>query len=204
MPLPSRPQTFYESSRDLLEKLRREIERYRSMASDDDVEQLKDIAFNASVTAWQLADWVFNDMTPAQRKRLAIKDDRALQEHARTKCRALYLCRHAATASKHWEITRHPDPNIQTVVKNESGWKIFFVDNNKSTAADEVFELALHFWTTFIQDNDIAKRQCSRCFDTGLVCKAHDNHPGEGEHACRCGAPSMPCPVCNSSAPFRL
>jgi len=51
MPLPNRPQTFYESCRDLLEKLDREIDRYRSIAGRDDhnvVEELKDIAFNAS------------------------------------------------------------------------------------------------------------------------------------------------------------
>jgi hypothetical protein len=75
MPLPHRQQTFYESCRDLLEKLDREIDRYRSIVGRDDhdvVEELKDIAFNASVTAWQLGDWVFKDMTAEQRQRLGL------------------------------------------------------------------------------------------------------------------------------------
>jgi hypothetical protein len=93
MPLPNRQPTFYENCGDLLEKLKRETDRYRSIVGGDIVEELKDIAFNASVTAWQLGDWVFNDMTDEQRKRLGFKDIEALQEHARTNCRALYLCR---------------------------------------------------------------------------------------------------------------
>ena len=109
MPLPSRQQTFaYKSCRDLLEKLRREVVRYRLIAGRDDanVEELKDVAFNASVTAWHLSDWVFNDLTEEQRKRFGFKDIQDLQEHARKSCRALHLCRYAATASKHapWYI----------------------------------------------------------------------------------------------------
>ena len=114
MPLPNRQQTFYENCRDLLEKLDREIDRYRSIVGRDGhnvVEKLKDIAFNASVTAWQLGDWVFNDMTAEQRKRFGFKDIEALRK---TTCRALYLCRHAATASKHWEVTQYHDPDVQT------------------------------------------------------------------------------------------
>ena len=62
MALPSRDQTFaYENCRDLLEKLNREIDRYCAVAGNDEileperllelVDQLKDSAFNASVTA---------------------------------------------------------------------------------------------------------------------------------------------------------
>jgi len=202
MPLPNRPQTFYESCRDLLEKLDREIDRYRSIAGRDDhnvVEELKDIAFNASVTAWQLGDWVFNDMTVEQRQRLGFNDSNALLEHARTNCRALYLCRHAATASKHWEATQHPDPNVQTVVTHENGWRVLFVDGNKRTAADQVFAEALSFWTNFIYGNHIAKWKCIRCLDTYRVCEAHDDRPWNDEEACGCGAPGMPCPSCNVS-----
>jgi hypothetical protein len=66
------------------------------------VHQLKDSAFNAAVTAWHLCDWVFNDMTPEQRAKLNFRNLADLQEHVRENCRALYLCRQAATASKHW------------------------------------------------------------------------------------------------------
>jgi hypothetical protein len=74
MPLSNRQQTFYANCGDLLEKLKREIARYRSIVGGTVVEELKDIAYNASVTAWQLGDWVFNDMTDEQRTRLGFND----------------------------------------------------------------------------------------------------------------------------------
>src|SRR5262245_17365437 len=198
MPLPTRQQTFYESCRELLEKLKREINRYCLIAGRDDhnvADELKDIAFNASVTAWQLGDWVFKDMTAEQRTRLGFKDIKALLKHARTNCPALYLCRNAATASKHLEVTQHHDPNVQTVVTHENGWRVFFVDKDKNerAGADEVFVEALHFWTQFIYANEIAKWKCTRCLDTYWVCEAHDERP---EKACGCGAPGVPCPSC--------
>jgi hypothetical protein len=48
-------------------KLRREGDRYRQAASNGWVDDMKDAAFNASVTAWQLVDWIYNDMTAEQR-----------------------------------------------------------------------------------------------------------------------------------------
>jgi hypothetical protein len=163
MALPSRKQTFaYENCRDLLEKLDREIDRYRSVvgredASVDDVDLLKDAAFNASVTAWHLGDWVFNDMTDVHRSTFGFNKPADLQDHARANCRALHLCRYAATASKHWEVTNHPDPTIQIVVTGETGWTIYFIDSGKRIAAEQVFDEALHFWTGFIYQNQIAK-----------------------------------------------
>src|SRR5713101_5536257 len=131
MPLPGREQTFaYESCRDLLDKLEREIDRYRTSVRDDaGVEELKDIAFNAAVTAWHLSDWVFNDLTPAQRRKLGFNKPSDLQKYARENCRALYLCRYAATASKHWAVDSHRDPNVQVVVTADPIWSIYFVDH---------------------------------------------------------------------------
>jgi hypothetical protein len=46
--------------------------------------------------------------------------------------------------------------------------------------------------------------KCERCDDTGWTCEAHDDRPwdsGLSEHACRCGAPAIPCPSCNQSDP---
>ena len=94
MALPGRDQTFaYENCREMLNKLEREIERYCGVGRSSEmfegevllrhVNQLKDTAFNASVTAWHLADWIFNDLTPAQRQMLNLKSLGELQ------CRAL-------------------------------------------------------------------------------------------------------------------
>ena len=40
-------------------------------------------------------------------------------------------------------------------------------------------------------------RTCPRCNGCRWVCEAHPDRPWEGEHACCCGAPGEPCPVCN-------
>lgn len=157
----------YENCRDLVEKLDREIDRYREVAGNDQmlepdallklVDQLKDSAFNASVTAWHLGDWVFNDLTVEQREILGFQKLSDLQTYAREHCRALYLCRYAATASKHWVVDKHADPTIQTIVTGETGWTIYFVDSGKKIPADQVFIAARDFWTGFIRDNNIAK-----------------------------------------------
>jgi hypothetical protein len=168
MPLPSRAQTFaFEDCRELLNKLEREIDRYQEVAGRDEkepeallklVDQLKDSAFNAAVTAWQLCDWVFNDMTPGQHQKLGFSGLGDLQKYVRENCRALYLCRHTATASKHWEVDKHPDPDVGVVVwHNGTGWIIDFVDKGREQPAYVVFELALAFWTGFIRDHGIAK-----------------------------------------------
>jgi hypothetical protein len=38
-----------------------------------------------------------------------------------------------------------------------------------------------------------------RCYGTHCLCEAHPHMAWEGEYACGCGAPGMPCPICNAS-----
>ena len=64
---PPPPQTFgFESCVDLVWKLYWEIERLHH-ATPHNVIDMKCFAFNAAVTAWALTDWVFLEMTQAQR-----------------------------------------------------------------------------------------------------------------------------------------
>jgi hypothetical protein len=151
----------------LLDKLSREIDRYREVAGRDEldpeahlklVDQLKDSAFNASVTAWQLCDWVFKDMAPDQRQKLNFEKVIDLQNHARRNCRALHLCRQAATASKHWVVDDYYDPDVQVVVAHDgtTGWIAYFVDRGQEQPADYVFDMAYAFWNSFIRDHGVA------------------------------------------------
>src|SRR5262245_35822771 len=115
MAMPARAQTFaLEDCRDLLRKLDREVRRFASCKVPDD---RIDHAFNAAVTAWHLCDWVFNDMNEEQRARILDKphDIEAMREKARTGCRAIYMCRYVATASKHWIVDRRPDHSVGVV-----------------------------------------------------------------------------------------
>jgi len=69
------------------------------------VSQLEDSAFNASVTGWHLRDWVFNDMTDAQRRKLQFSNLGDLQRHAKENCRAGST---RSTAQSAWNLPAWP------------------------------------------------------------------------------------------------
>lgn len=168
MALPGRPQTFaYENCRELLMKLEREIDRYYAVAGSEEddpgkvldvVNTLKDAAFNASVTAWHIVDWVFHDMRPEQRKQFGLTHKRDLQEYARKECPQLRLCELACVASKHWVVSDKniKDDDVHTLVTGEPGWVVYFVEKDRKIAAEVVFGEAHAFWNQFIRQNDIA------------------------------------------------
>jgi hypothetical protein len=136
MALPGRDQTFaYENCREMLNKLKREIERYCAVAGV--VELLEGETLLRHVD--QLKDSALNDLTPEQRQTLNLESLDELQCRARKQCRALYLCRHVATASKHWSVKKHPDPTIKAVVEcSEAGWAGYFFDGSTKTPANQV------------------------------------------------------------------
>src|SRR5262249_47498947 len=87
-------------------------------------------AFNFSVTAWHLADWVWEAVsTPEWRaeihRPLGIttngshpgNDLRAFQTAIREKCRAIHICRQLATGSKHMTVRQSPDPTVRTEMR---------------------------------------------------------------------------------------
>lgn len=168
MALPARDKTFaLENCRDLLSKLDREIDRFTDPVTS--FTECLDLSFNIVVTAWHLCDWVFSDMTRAQRDALKIKDLVALQNFVSDDCRYLHLCRQAATASKHWRVDRRPDDGVSVIVQagvitaanppaqSHDGWYIYFTDGPKIIGAESVFELVISYWTQFIYQNDIAR-----------------------------------------------
>jgi len=122
-------------------------------------------AFNAAVTAWALTDWVFEDMTSAQRDRHRVRSRSEFQKLARDQCRALHLCRQVATASKHRTVDKYPDPgvsagvNIRPVPQTEgrvgtweplADWEIVITDGATTRLAVDVLEEARSFWYRFI------------------------------------------------------
>jgi hypothetical protein len=169
MAFPGRPQTFaLENCRDLLNKLKREIERFG--AAGNNIETRKDFAFNAAVTAWQLCDWVFADMSSALRDKYEIHNVNQMREYARYHCRALHLCRQVATESKHYTVDKFADPAVNSHLTVKStvpqapiplhfapGCFVYFVDGKEKREAEDVFGDALQFWTQFIYGNEIAK-----------------------------------------------
>jgi hypothetical protein len=156
MALSGRDKTFaFVDCKAMLDKLKREIERY-ARVDGQDVEAMKDLAFNIAVTGWHLCDWVFMDLTPAQRDAFNIHSLAQMQERALT-CRALHVIRQVATASKHWEVSRRPDPAVTAVVAAVPDWRICFEDDQGELPAAVAFDLALYFWTEFIYGHGICR-----------------------------------------------
>jgi hypothetical protein len=162
MPLRGRDHTFaLANCRALLFKLEREIKRYRKTDASDSAAaaEMTDLAFNISVTAWHLCDWVFEDMNDNQRKQLGIRKLSHLQTWALGH-RPLHLCRQLATGSKHWEVSQHPDPDVKAVVCHSGAeWRIYIKGGDKEFHAIEVFEAAYDCWANFIYTNRIAANQ---------------------------------------------
>ena len=153
------PQTFgFENCVDLVWKLYWEIVRLQQ-ATPQDVIDMKCFAFNAAVTAWHLTDWVFSDMTPAQRNHHHVRSLAEFQNLARNQCRALHLCRQIATASKHRRVTLHVDHSVIADVsltnKSEGQfgtWEIVIRDGSTTLLAIDVLEEARLYRYRFISD----------------------------------------------------
>jgi hypothetical protein len=159
MALPGQQQTFaIDSCRDMLDKLGWEIEQLK--LAQDDVKPLQYGCYNAAVTAWHLADWVYAEATREQRTALKIKTRGDLQEKARTECRELYLCYYLANASKHRKVSLFIDPRINAGIEASSEdiptWEAFVDDGGNKRPATEVFGFALHYWTNIVYHNKIA------------------------------------------------
>ncbi len=114
MPIPARLQVFgLASSRDVLQKLEWEIERYKSAPSEDAAASIH-IAFNIAVTAWRMCDRIDRDLTTEQRSLLGVAGLSQLKKKSISESRVVEICRLLATASKHVEVDKYPDPGVQT------------------------------------------------------------------------------------------
>jgi hypothetical protein len=137
-------------------------------------------AFNFSVTAWHLADWVWEASTPQLREELLRrlgktctgrrgKDFQCFQTAIREKCRSIHICRQLATGSKHMTVREHPDPtvraemrwNLEEPAADAVGaceqlvkyrYQLVIWDDDVPRPAVEIFEDALRGWKRFLQD----------------------------------------------------
>jgi hypothetical protein len=147
----------FETSVDVIWKLYWEIERLNH-ATPHDIIDMKCFAFNAAVTAWQLTDWIFEDMSDEQRRQFGISKLSDLQKMAREQCRALHLCRQIATASKHRVVKmKHYDDSVSTRIDFDRTdayqwpkWGLMIIDGDKSYPAIAVFEEARLYWYKFL------------------------------------------------------
>ena len=163
MALPGVPQTFaVENAKDMVDKLWWEIEAYRE---ELDLQPKLWRAFNCSVSAWHVSDWLWKQR---QAEGLEIGDLISFQSDVQARCRALRLCKHIATASKHGGVDRRFDPTIEVTVRgketpgeipisdidNSKHFEIMISDADGELDALQVFYEAEAFWDGEIRQDE--------------------------------------------------
>ena len=100
------------SSRDMLEKLRREIDR---LAGSIIRQEIVDHGLNAAMTAWHLTDWVWREIqgstrrpTLTARARAPIRELKQFQELVKRNCAELAYCEDIAISAKHFIFSKLP------------------------------------------------------------------------------------------------
>src|ERR1700747_2759415 len=100
------------SSRDMLEKLRREIDR---LAGSIIRQEIVDQGLNAAMTAWHLTDWVWREIqgstrrpTLTARAGAPIKELKQFQELVKRNCAELAYCEGIAISTKHFAFSKLP------------------------------------------------------------------------------------------------
>jgi hypothetical protein len=155
-----------QTSRDLLHKLEREIERIRSSTTREDV---ADHAFNAIVTAWHIRDWAARDIAETRRE-LQSQDGPAdytgdlpangqkLGELVIAECPDLEMCQSFANVSKHakrnqWTIDAHFVPGDTANGK----YQPLIIDRRQCTTHDvvDVLRRVHRFWEQFLYGHGI-------------------------------------------------
>jgi len=135
------------------------------------------LAFNCAVTAWHLADWVWEASASDQRAEIlrrlrcgaAEASKSTFQKAIMERCRAIHICRQIATGSKHMTVTQHPDPNVRVEMRWDSAparagelkagdplaryyYRLVIHDSGVERSAVEIFEEALNTWNRWLEE----------------------------------------------------
>src|SRR6516225_361432 len=109
----TQPKTLaMQSSRDMLEKLKREIDR---LAGSIIRQEIVDHGLNAAMTAWHLTDWVWKEIqgstrrpTLTARAGAPIRELKQFQELVKRNCAELAYCEDIAISTKHFAFSKLP------------------------------------------------------------------------------------------------
>ena len=112
-PQRTQPKTLaMQSSRDMLEKLRREIDR---LAGSIIRQEIVDHGLNAAMTAWHLTDWAWREIQGSTRLPTLtasawapIRDLKQFQELVKRNCAELAYCEGIAISTKHFAFSKLP------------------------------------------------------------------------------------------------
>jgi hypothetical protein len=179
MPSPANQVFMLASPAHVLTKLHWEIYGLRKALSEEP-EHLGHVhapsycAFNCAVTAWHLADWVWEAAPPSRRAEILADLDvevrgqvppglTQFQNGLRDRSRALRICRQIATGSKHMIVRSHPDPDVRAEMRWEREparagkmragdalaifrCQLVISDQGAEQSAIDVFEIAYRDW----------------------------------------------------------
>jgi hypothetical protein len=138
------------------------------------------IAYNLAVSIWHMTDWLWMSSITARQKLAKLYSithnetrsgiDKGLerfQDAVAGKCRALYVCREIANASKHMR-RKKSDPNIQALVewhpvvepaghaqKGDLVMSLSISDNGKKQGADYFFIEAIGYWEKLLMQEKL-------------------------------------------------
>jgi hypothetical protein len=108
------PKTFaVNSSRDLLEKLKREIER---LAGSITRQEIVDRGLNAAMTAWHLTDWTWSEIQDSSLRLRSltakagtpIRELKQFEEFVKRNCTEIAYCEGIAVSTKHFAFSKLP------------------------------------------------------------------------------------------------
>ncbi len=168
------PRTFeLRSCRDMIKKMERELDRVKSAGLERGA--LTDHGINFAWTAWHMAEWVWRDMTAAQRCQVALEAKTSpigfkCEEFQHHLCRIshdLTYCRIIATAAKHSacrfgaEIDFDPDISLGPsftaagAPASQRTWILKMDVGDDRVLASDVFDRVMSFWTSFVYGRQI-------------------------------------------------
>lgn len=132
------------------------------------------MAFNFSVTAWHLCDWVWHSLSKGDQKLVMAEldptstkiDIGSFRAAIARSCRELRICQQIANGSKHMKYERadnsvraatkwRPVPSMSSKASNDSARyriELLVWDNGREREALEVFETAIHFWERLLAE----------------------------------------------------
>lgn len=151
------------SSVDLLEKLRLEANILWSGKCPEDLRTRAYLIMNCAITAWQLKDWVFEDLHHANRLealyKLAgkrIKDAGDFGKWLCSESREMAMCYQIATAAKHFTVNHRPDSSIYTHIETKPKlfgdglWtEMYIVDDDEMMSAPDLLIWVCLLWDTW-------------------------------------------------------
>lgn len=157
----------FEGPRDLLKKLRHNIDRFKALDRAD-IDQVGYAAFDCAITAWSMVDWVWEYYDDARRQELANRlggkaaNKNELANLLFARIPGYQVCYHLATFAKHFGVNKHPVDDL--VLVRWSSWPgdadaepadsektLVYSTKDQVFVANDLFMNALFEWSKLLK-----------------------------------------------------